>query len=153
MYLNNEELEYYWCKYCTEALPKNIALEDFCKRLKISYKALENYRRQLKNKIQSVEVVGLPQTDSKADEQGERKVFPDEDTPTETTESKQETRPYDRFTSCMHRQRQQQTEEDTRLHGVRFMISIRATNGLQVYRKNMDLATLKNLVQNLDALC
>lgn len=61
-YLSNEELERYWFQYKTEAKIHGTQLEKFCRDNKISYKALDNWRRQTKNRIYPVPIV---ETESK----------------------------------------------------------------------------------------
>ena len=59
-YLSNEELEQYWFRYKTDSEIHGTSLEKFCEMNRISYKAMDNWRRQTKNRIYPVEIIEQP---------------------------------------------------------------------------------------------
>lgn len=147
-YLSNDELERYWFRYKSEAEPHGTSMERFCQIHKISYKALDNWRRQTKSKIFPVEVCG--QEDSASPQTNNAAAAAVTPKPVQT-----------KFISCKHRQPTQPTaynepqEEDAPQSkpSVRIMVNLKATNGLSVFQKNLDYAGLRLLVERLEGLC
>lgn len=147
-YLNNDELERYWFRYKSEAEPHGTSLERFCQIHKISYKALDNWRRQTKCKIYPVEVYGKDEVPT-----------PVENAATQPAAGQRSLQ--SKFMSCKHRQGQRTDdnnetkdgEESGNVSSVRVMVNIKATNGLCVFQKNLDYEGLRLLVERLEGLC
>lgn len=143
-YLNNEELERYWFKYKSEGEPHGMSLERFCQLHKISYKALDNWRRQTRCKIYPVEVYGKEEASGGEAPSACRSE----------TEARQDRAKY---VSCRHRHDMHPTAEkrveEERDNTVRIMVNIKATNGLSVFQKNLDYEGLRTLVERLEGLC
>lgn len=147
-YLSNEELERYWFQYKTEAEIHGTPLEKFCRDNGISYKALDNWRRQTKNKIYPVQIIETENDDISTKEPAGNLA---------KTEKK-----FDKYTSCRHRSKDFGNQpyscqtppphmaEDA---PVRIMLTVKATNGLFVTQRNLDYAGLLNLVEKLEGLC
>lgn len=151
MHYSNEELENFWFQYKTEGEIHGTTLEKFCRDHNVSYKALDNWRRQTRNKIYPVEIVDDNPKDTKpANEQAATLPAPTANQ-------------FDRFTSCRHRSRQPQPSQEnhacsfTDTHagqsGVRIMITIKATNGLYISQRNLDYAGVLRIVEKLEGLC
>lgn len=147
-YLSNEELERYWFQYKTEAEIHGTPLEKFCRDNRISYKALDNWRRQTKNRIYPVQIVDPESKDSSTCEPADNPA---------KGESK-----FDRYTSCRHRTKETDFQngecpasspESGKDSNVRIMVTVKATNGLFVTQRNLDYAGLLNLVEKLEGLC
>lgn len=147
-YLNNDDLERYWFKYKSEGEPHGTSLERFCQLHKISYKALDNWRRQTRCRIYPVEVYGKEEA---SDGEGPSAC------PSETEARQDQTK----YVSCRHRHDTSQpdgesrtpSDGETNLKPVRIMVNIRATNGLSVFQKNLDYEGLRTLVERLEGLC
>lgn len=147
-YLSNEELERYWFQYKTEAEIHGTPLEKFCRDNRISYKALDNWRRQTKNRIYPVQIIEPESNDGSTGEPTDNPAKAD--------------KKFDRYTSCRHRSKEPdfqdeecpapsfRSEEDA---NVRIMVTVKATNGLFVTQRNLDYAGLLNLVEKLEGLC
>lgn len=145
-YLSNDELEHYWFQYKAEYEPHGISLEQFCNTQKISYRAMDNWSRQIRSKVVPVEVEGVPsdKSDKKEGEGSERR---DSDA---------------RYRSCKYRNGQTKStsptaprskEHNEQSSSVRILVSIKATNGLSIYQKNLSYEGLKLLVERLEGLC
>lgn len=147
-YLSNEELERYWFQYKTEAEIHGTPLEKFCRDNKISYKALDNWRRQTKNKIYPVQII-------------EPEINEDNSLHQSQVTSNQTDRKFDRHTSCRHRSQDTVKDEDKPVRSpkmeesaaIRIMVTIKATNGLYIAQRNLDYTGLLNLVEKLEGLC
>lgn len=146
-YLNNDELERYWFQYKAECEPHGISLEKFCNTQKISYRAMDNWRRQIRSKIVPVEVEGMP----------------DKDAQQETKTNQSEGRLSDaRFVSCRRRTADLSMEGtvakdlaklEEASYSVRIMVNIKTTNGLSIFQKNLDYSGLRLLVERLEGIC
>lgn len=147
-YLSNDELERYWFQYKAEAEPHGISLEQFCNTHKISWRAMDNWRRQTKSKVVPVAVEGTPDS--------AEPVSGSNDSPKDRSSQS-------RFVSCKHRNTQSghptektsDTEEksDGEETATRIMVTIKTTNGLSVFQKNLRYGQLRLLVERLEGLC
>lgn len=147
-YLSNDEQERYWFQYKAEYEPHGISLEQFCNTMKISYRAMDNWSRQIRSKVVPVEVEGMPDGNATTKDKG---IKPDG----RASES--------RYVSCKHRQayptsgkktiQDDSIKSDMTPDAVRIMINIKATNGLSVFQKNLSYEGLRLLVERLEGIC
>ena len=149
-YLSNEELERWYFRYKTEAEPHGTAMERFCEIHKISYKALDNWRRQTKNKIVPVMVTGMPDTEFGSSDPIQSQDTASLDTPEDAADRCRQLR----FQSCRHRMKPEMSHENIAEYiSPRILVTIKASNGLYVSRGNLDYKGLLLLVQKLEGLC
>lgn len=145
-YLSNDELERFWFQYKAECEPHGISLEQFCNTQKISYRAMDNWSRQIRSKVVPVEVEGKPTATPETAE-------PQAQTISETCAQGS------RYVSCRHRNGQtkarqkREADNDGESAPVRIMVTIKATNGLSVFQKNLSYEGLKLLVERLEGVC
>ena len=147
-HLSNDELERYWFKYRTEAFPHGIAMEKFCIMNKISYRALSNWERQMKNKVEPVEVTGTPAGEPPVEETVPV-MTPVARIPRQEPESAMVKKYNERYGNSLGHEPKKETGDTP----VKFMVVINATNGLRLSRKYMDYQSLLRLVQNLEGIC
>lgn len=57
---SSEDLERFYFLYQTEAMPKDISIEQFCSRNKVPYNIFYKWYKDTRNKIVKVKVEGLP---------------------------------------------------------------------------------------------
>lgn len=129
--LSNEQMEKLWWQYKNEGVAKNISMQAFCSMHNVPYNAFEKYlklRRHFSD-VHHITVTDLPEPE---EPQAEAALGPQES-------------------------RQAQVTPPTPTSGgngrVRIMISIRMSNGMQIFKKDMDYQELHTLVEKLEALC
>ena len=130
-------------------------MEKFCEMNRVSYKAMDNWRRQTKNRIYPVEIIEQPE--ERPESQGPNK---EEDPLSQDQGKHPAVKSYDRYTSCKYRTGQKgpdaslpssessarQGEEDS----PRIMLILKATNGLYISQRNLDYSGLRRLVEKLE---
>lgn len=157
-YLSNEELEQYWFRYKTDSEIHGTSLEKFCEINRISYKAMDNWRRQTKNRIYPVEIIEQPE--ERPEIQTPHK---EEESLTQDQEKQASVKSYSRYTSCKHRTgpkgpdsalpsaESSPTQGKAETPGI--MLTLKATNGLYISQRNLDYGGLRRLVEKLEGIC
>ncbi len=127
--ISNEKMEKLWWQYKNEGVAKNLSMQAFCSMHNVPYNAFEKYlklRRHFSD-VHHITVTDLPQQDAPEATAAQ----PEVEAPEIQTEA-----PAVRVKP-----------------GVRIMIHIHMSNGMQVSKKNMDYRELHELVEKLEALC
>lgn len=123
---SNEEFENFYVRYKAEGLPKNMSIQSWCLKNKVSWNLFNKWYRDTRHRIVPVDVNGKP-TDNDDDT-----YFQTEDIGIEKTIPVQA--PVNNET-------------------IRIMVDIRMTNGMQIRQKNLSFDSLKRLVGNLEGIC
>ncbi len=131
MLYSNEDFENFYVRYKAEALPKNITIKAFCIHNNVPWNLFDKWYRDTRHRIAPVTVEGSP-----SEEAGSKEEWTD-DNP----------KPGSVAWLDMH------PEEKTRKDGVRIMVDIRMSNGMQVRQKNLSYGRLVKLVEKLEELC
>lgn len=131
--ISNEQMEKLWWQYKNEGVAKNISMQAFCSMHNVPYNAFEKYLRLRRHfsDVHHITVTDLPEP-AEAEVPLARSGAEAPATPAKTPSA---IPAYDGKS------------------GVRIMIHIRMSNGMQVSRKNMDYRELHELVEKLEALC
>ncbi len=131
--ISNEKMEKLWWQYKNEGVAKNLSMQAFCSMHNVPYNAFEKYlklRRHFSD-VHHITVTDLPQ----------------QETP-EATGAQTEVSALGIQAAASGAVPAIQVKP-----GVRIMIHIHMSNGMQVSKKNMDYRELHELVEKLEALC
>lgn len=130
--ISNEKMEKLWWQYKNEGVAKNLSMQAFCSMHNVPYNAFEKYlklRRHFSD-VHHITVTDIPEP---------------EDTQTDVATVPTVT-PEPKDTAAV-------SSSSEGPESVRIMISIRMSNGMQIFRKNMDYRQLHSLVEKLEVLC
>ena len=115
-------------RYKSEGVSKGLSMQAFCSVNNIPYNAFEKYLK-LRRHFSTAHRINI--TDIPEKESGEATTVPD---PTLETAAAGQSAPEDR-------------------KGLRIMVDIRMTNGINIRQRNLDYRGLVGLVEKLEVLC
>ena len=126
---SSEDLERFYVEYQSEWEPRGMTMRAFCDRNNVPYRAMDNFVRNIREKIVEVEVTGRP-------EEGEPEA------PAATTSSGRDIKVREAPV----------TERPARPAG-RISVRIRFGDGTEVSRRGLDYVGLKVLIEKLEVPC
>jgi hypothetical protein len=120
---NTKDFEKLWFLYKTEGVPRNISIEIFCMQNGIPYNAFSKWFKDTHKNIVPVAINGIPTSDH------------DDHTLDNNPATQQAASPLDNTDS------------------LRFSVVITSSDGLEIKKELIDYASLKVLVEKLEAIC
>ena len=129
---SNEDLERFYFKYQTEALPHGQSLQSFCLNNNVPYNIFSKWYKDTRRKVVAVEVDGRP-------------------TEGDTEQSVQASQ--DGSNSCKRLEKNSSSAVETHNSTVRIWLELRLSNGLYLSRKNLNYQELRCMIEKLEGLC
>ena len=131
MYIS-EDLERFYFKYQTEALPHGLSLQSFCLSNKVPYNFFSKWYRDTCCKVVSVQIDDRPLESSAEESEQSIQVAP-------------------RHPSLKVTQATQ--EGNVSGNAVRIWVELHMSNGLYLSRKNLSYQELCGMIEKLEGLC
>lgn len=134
---SNEDLERFYFKYQTEALPHGISVQTFCLTNNVPYNIFFKWYKDTRHKVVEVQVDGRPPVMNDED-------FSDATTPNVHSVSQAppaigkhslQTNP----TGCSEK--------------IRIWVELHISNGLYLSKKNLNYQELRSMIEKLEGLC
>ena len=129
---SNEDLERFYFKYQTEALPHGQSLQSFCLNNNVPYNIFSKWYRDTRRKVIAVQVDGRPSENC-----AEKSVQSVRDGSIDTK----------RF------EKSPLSEDQVPCSTVRIWLELRMSNGLYLSRKNLSYQELSSMIEKLEGLC
>ena len=129
---SNEDLERFYFKYQTEALPHGQSLQSFCLNNNVPYNIFSNWYKDTRRKVVAVDVDGRP-------------------TEGDTEQLVQASQ--DGSNSCKRLEKNPSSADETHNTTVRIWLELRLSNGLYLSRKNLNYQELRHMIEKLEGLC
>ena len=129
---SNEDLERFYFKYQSEALPHGQSLQSFCMNNNVPYNIFSKWYKDTRRKVVSVQVDGRP-----SEESTEKSVESTQDVNT----------PLKRLEECSL------SEDKVHESTIRIWLELRMSNGLYTSKKNLSYQELRSMIQKLEGLC
>ncbi len=129
---SNEDLERFYFKYQTEALPHGQSLQSFCLNNNVPYNIFSKWYKDTRRKVVAVEVDGRP-------------------TEGDTKQSVQASQ--DGSKSCKRLEKNPSSADETHNSAVHIWLELRLSNGLYLSRKNLNYQELRSMIEKLEGLC
>ena len=129
---SNEDLERFYFKYQSEALPHGQSLQSFCMNNNVPYNIFSKWYKDTRRKVVSVQVDGRP-----SEESTEKSVESTQDVNT----------PLKRLEECSL------SEDKVHESTIRIWLELRMSNGLYISKKNLSYQELRSMIQKLEGLC
>lgn len=130
--ISNEKMEQLWKRYKSEGVAKGLSMQAFCSMHDIPYNAFEKYlklRRHFST-VHTVKISGKPD-----DETAMTQAYGKNDAVQKDSGEDPSSQPIPKSI------------------GLRIMVDIRMTNGINIRQKNLDYKGLSALVEKLEVLC
>lgn len=133
---SNEDLERFYFRYQTEALPHGTSLQTFCLNNNVPYNIFSKWYKNTRRKVIEVQVQGRPNQKDLSDEdvQGDK--------PVKKSASNSDV-VCDKVLST----------NVTELSDVRIWLELHFSNGLYLSRKNLSYQQLLLMVEKMEGLC
>ena len=137
---SNEDLERFYFRYQTEALPHGTSLQAFCLNNNVPYNIFSKWYKDTRRKVVEVQVQGRPSSECQSEEiQPVQAGNGNEDAGL----------PHEARPVCSEVQK-----IDTKGEGpVRIWLELHLSNGLYLSRKNLSYRQLLQMVEKLEGLC
>lgn len=129
---SNEDLERFYFKYQTEALPHGQSLQSFCLNNNVPYNIFSKWYKDTRRKVVAVEVAGRPLENGT-----EKSVQPSQDGVVESH----------------HLENHPLPAAQAKNGAVRIWLELRLSNGLYLSRKNLNYQELCSMIEKLEVLC
>lgn len=129
---SNEELERFYFKYQTEALPHGQSIQSFCLTNNVPYNIFSKWYKDTRRKVVAVQVDGRPTENCT-----EKLVQSDQDG--NLVSNRMEEYPL--------------SKDKAQNSTVRIWLELRMSNGLYLSRKNLSYQELVSMIEKLEGLC
>ena len=129
---SNEDLERFYFKYQTEALPHGQSLQSFCLNNNVPYNIFSKWYKDTRRKVVAVQIDGRPSENC-----AEKSVQSVRDGNIDTK----------RF------EKNPLSEDKVHCSTVRIWLELRMSNGLYLSRKNLSYQELSSMIDKLEGLC
>ena len=129
---SNEDLEHFYFKYQSEALPHGQSLQSFCMNNNVPYNIFSKWYKDTRRKVVSVQVDGRP-----SEESTEKSVESTQDVNT----------PVKRLEECSL------SEDKVHESTIRIWLELRMSNELYLSKKNLSYQELRSMIEKLEGLC
>ena len=129
---SNEDLERFYFKYQSEALPHGQSLQSFCMNNNVPYNIFSKWYKDTRRKVVSVQVDGRP-----SEESTEKTVESTQDVNT----------PLKRLEECSL------SEDKVHESTIRIWLELRMSNGLYLSKKNLSYQEQRSMIEKLEGLC
>ena len=129
---SNEDLEHFYFKYQSEALPHGQSLQSFCMNNNVPYNIFSKWYKDTRRKVVSVQVDGRP-----SEESTEKSVESTQDVNT----------PLKRLEECSL------SEDKVHESTIRIWLELRMSNELYLSKKNLSYQELRSMIEKLEGLC
>lgn len=136
---SNEELERFYFRYQTEALPHGISLQTFCLDNKVPYNIFSKWYKDTRRKVVEVQVQGRPSSDVSHEEHGVCKVEVKRDVASSLADTASNN--------------PEMATSQVPSSQVRIWLELHLSNGLYLSRKNLNYRQLRDMVEKLEGLC
>ena len=129
---SNEDLERFYFKYQTEALPHGQSIQSFCLTNNVPYNIFSKWYKDTRRKVVAVQVDGRPTENCT-----EKLVQSDQDG--NLVSNRMEEYPL--------------SKDKAQNSTVRIWLELRMSNGLYLSRKNLSYQELSSMIEKLEGLC
>lgn len=128
---SNEELERFYFKYQTEALPHGQSIQSFCLTNNVPYNIFSKWYKDTRRKVVAVQVDGRPENCTGKSVQSDQ----------------------DGSLSPKRMEKSPLSEDKPHCPPVRIWLELRMSNGLYLSRKNLSYQELSSMIEKLEGLC
>ena len=129
---SNEDLERFYFKYQTEALPHGQSLQSFCLNNNVPYNIFSKWYKDTRRKVVAVQV---------------------DDRPSENCAEKSVQSVRDGNIDTKRFEKIPLSEDKVHCSIVRIWLELRMSNGLYLSRKNLSYQELSSMIEKLEGLC
>ena len=135
MVYSSKDFESLWFLYQAEGLPKNISIEEFCKKHGVDYPTFDTWYRKTHKKVCTVTVTGKP-----ANEEEEIRV--------EAEKVSEESKVHDPVRHPF----KYPTDRVTSINK-KISINIKFPDGMKISKTGISFTELKHLIERLEVVC
>ena len=135
MVYSSKDFESLWFLYQAEGLPKNISIEEFCKKHGVDYPTFDTWYRKTHKKVCPVTVTGMP-----ANEEEEIRV--------EAEKVSEESKVHDPVRHPF----KYPTDRVTSINK-KISINIKFPDGMKISKTGISFTELKHLIERLEVVC
>ena len=135
MVYSSKDFESLWFLYQAEGLPKNISIEEFCKKHGVDYPTFDTWYRKTHKKVCPVTVTGMP-----ANEEEEIRV--------EAEKVSEESKVHDPVRHPFKYPTDRVTNVNKKIS-----ISIKFPDGMKISKTGISFTELKHLIERLEVVC
>ena len=135
MVYSSKDFESLWFLYQAEGLPKNISIEEFCKKHGVDYPTFDTWYRKTHKKVCPVTVTGMP-----ANEEEEIRV--------EAEKVSEESKVHD----PVRHHFKYPTDRVTSINK-KISINIKFPDGMKISKTGISFTELKHLIERLEVVC
>ncbi len=135
MVYSSKDFESLWFLYQAEGLPKNISIEEFCKKHGVDYPTFDTWYRKTHKKVCPVTVTGKP-----ANEEEEIRV--------EAEKVSEESKVHDPVRHPF----KYPTDRVTSINK-KISINIKFPDGMKISKTSISFTELKHLIERLEVVC
>ena len=135
MVYSSKDFESLWFLYQAEGLPKNISIEEFCKKHGVDYPTFDTWYRKTHKKVCPVTVTGKP-----ANEEEEIRV--------EAEKVSEESKVHDPVRHPF----KYPTDRVTNINK-KISINIKFPDGMKISKTGISFTELKHLIERLEVVC
>lgn len=149
-------MEALWWKYKSEGIAKNLSLQAFCSIHGVPYNQFEKFLKLRKDlsEVHPIKVTGVPENTYVEDSEN---LMDAKMQSAQAQSSASQAIPEVRLSIARGKDSNNNFPGETNLKKsgspTRIMINIRMSNGMQIFRKNMNYPELCSLVEKLEVLC
>ena len=129
---SNEDLERFYFKYQTEALPHGQSLQSFCLNNNVPYNIFSKWYKDTRRKVVAVQIDGRPSENCA------------EESVQSVRDGSIETKRFEKIPL---------SEDKVHCSIVRIWLELRMSNGLYLSRKNLSYQELSSMIEKLEGLC
>lgn len=150
---SDKDFEALWFLYQTEGLPKELSIEEFCKKNGVDYETFDAWYRKTHKKVIPVNITGIPDEGGRIS--GEAVTTANEDVELEVEEkvASPDGKDHPHEVTQLLKSGKVKFDRITNVERPTFTITLRFSDGLKIFKRDITIDELKEMVARLEVIC